>query len=165
MAGVDWAAGYDIIVFEGCDGAGKTTLAESTARHINAALIHSVLTPPGNDLLAAYSCLLDCDGRLVFDRCFLSELVYGPLYRGGSRLTYQQMATLVRKVVDRNGIFVHVTAPAAEIRRRVAARGEQHVPQLGEIELICERYDDLFRAVGTMANILTVSTVHPDEAA
>lgn len=29
MAGSDWAVGFDTIVFEGCDGAGKTTLAQA----------------------------------------------------------------------------------------------------------------------------------------
>ncbi|MBG0568721.1 hypothetical protein [Actinoplanes aureus] len=165
MVAVDWTTGYDTIVFEGCDGAGKTTLAETTAQHLNATLIHSMLTPPGTDLFTTYSCLLDRTGRLVFDRCFLSELVYGPLYRGHTRLTYQHMATLVRRVVTRNGIFVHVTAPAAEIRRRLAARGERHLPDIEEIAVICDRYDDVFRAVRTMAQVLQITTDHPDEAA
>lgn len=164
MAALDWAGSYDTIVFEGCDGAGKTTLAEATAQHTNAALIHSTLTPPGTDLVTTYNCLLDRTGRLVFDRCFLSELVYGPLYRGRTRLTYQHMATLVRRVVSRNGIFVHVTAPATVIRRRLAARGEQ-LPELDEIALVCHRYDELFRAVRTMADVLLITSDHPDEDA
>lgn len=165
MTDLPWATNYDTIVFEGCDGAGKTTLAQAAAQQLNATLIHAVLTPPGTDLLTAYSRQLDRDGRLVFDRCFLSELVYGPIYRGTSRLTYQHMATLVRRVVDRNGIFVHVTAPPAEIRRRIAARGEKDPPDVNEITLICERYDQLFRAVTTIATVMPCSTVHPDEAA
>ncbi|GIF45230.1 hypothetical protein [Actinoplanes xinjiangensis] len=162
MARLDWAGGYDTIVFEGCDGAGKTTLAGATAQHTNADLIHSALTPPSTDLVTTYNCLLDRTGRLVFDRCFLSELVYGPLYRGHTRLTYQHMDTLVRRVVARNGVFVHVTAPAAEIRRRLAARGEHQLPDLEEIALICDRYDELFRAVRTMAEVLLITTDHPD---
>jgi thymidylate kinase len=163
IANLDWAGSYDTIVFEGCDGTGKTTLAEATAQNINASLIHSTLTPPGTDLVTTYHCLLEPAGRLVFDRCFLSELVYGPLYRGHTRLTYQHMATLVRHVVARNGIFVHVTAPANVIRQRLVARGERHLPDLDEIELVCDRYDELFRAVRTMAKVLLITTDHPDE--
>jgi thymidylate kinase len=160
---IDWADAYDTIVFEGCDGAGKTTLATATAQRTCATFIHSKLTPPGTDLLTAYSNLLNQPGRLVFDRCFLSELVYGPIYRGHARLTYQHMTTLVRKVIDRRGVFVHVTAPAAEIRRRLVARGEHDLPSLDDLALICDRYDDLFRAIETMTTVLRISTSHPDE--
>lgn len=163
MPDLGWAAAYDTIVFEGCDGAGKTTLATATADRTGAKLIHSTLTPPGTDLLTTYSHLLDQPGRLVFDRCFLSELVYGPLYRGHTRLTYQHLTTLVRQVIDRRGVFVHVTAPAAEIRRRLADRGERHLPSLNELALICDRYDDLFRAIETMTTVLRIATSHPDE--
>jgi len=162
MASLDWAAAYQTIVFEGCDGAGKTTLAEAVVHHLNATLIHSTLTPPGSDLHATYSRLLDQPGRLVFDRCFLSELIYGPLYRGHTRLTYQQMAALIRRVVERNGIFVHVTAPPAQIRRRLAERNEPNPPALDEITLICARYDELFRAVETIAPIVRITTNHPN---
>jgi len=116
-----------------------------------------------SDLPTAYGNLLNQPGRLVFDRCFLSELVYGPIYRGHARLTYQHMTTLVRKVIDRRGVFVHVTAPAAEIRRRLAARGEHDLPSLDDLALICDRYDDLFRAIETMTTVLRISTSHPDE--
>jgi thymidylate kinase len=163
MPDLDWAAAYDTIVFEGCDGTGKTTLATATAERTCATLIHSTLTPPGTDLPTAYSNLLDQPGRLVFDRCFLSELVYGPIYRGHARLSYQHMTTLVRKVIERRGVFVHVTAPAAEIRRRLAARGENDLPSLDDLGLICDRYDDLFRAIETMTTVLHISTSHPDE--
>ena len=163
MRGIDWAAAYDTIVFEGCDGAGKTTLATAAAERTGATLIHSTLTPPGTDLPTAYSDLLNQPGRLVFDRCFLSELVYGPIYRGHARLTYQHMTALVRKVIDRRGVFVHVTAPAAEIRRRLAARGERNLPSLDELTLIGDRYDDLFRAIETMTTVLRITTSHPDE--
>ncbi|MEU4159977.1 hypothetical protein [Actinoplanes sp. NPDC026670] len=69
------------------------------------------------------------------------------LCRGHTRLTLQHLNNLVRRVVARNGVFVHVTAPAAEIRRRLSARGEQQLPDLEEIALICDRYDELFRAI------------------
>lgn len=159
----EWAAAFDTIVFEGCDGAGKTTLATATAERTGATLIHSTLTPPGTDLPTTYSNLLNQTGRLVFDRCFLSELVYGPIHRGHTRLTYRHMTTLVRKVVDRRGVFVHVTAPPAEIRRRLAARREDDLPSLDALTLVCDRYDELFRAIETIATVLRISTSHPDE--
>lgn len=156
-------AQYETIVFEGCDGAGKSTLARAAADAFGATLMHSALTPPGTDLVAAYTRLLDQRGRLVFDRCFLSELVYGPLYRGHSRLTYPQFAGLVRHVAARGGIFVHVTAPPLEIRRRLDERAGEEPPSLTAITDICRRYDELFTAVSTLTPVFKISTCHPNE--
>lgn len=71
------------------------------------------------------------------------------------------MTTLVRQVIDRRGVFVHVTAPAAEIRRRPAVRGEPHLPSLNELALISDRYDDLFQAIESMTTVLRITPSHP----
>ena len=75
------------------------------------------------------------------------------------------MPARVTPVAAPNSTFVRVTAPAAATRRRLAARAEQQLPDLEEIALICGRYDELFRAVRTMAEVLLITTDHPDEDA
>lgn len=137
--------------------------ARAAAERLGATLLHATLTPPGADLYTTYRALLDQPGILVFDRCYLSELVYGPLYRGHSRLTYQQTAALTRNVTERHGIFVHVTAPPEHIHRRLATRAEPNPPDLNEITEICARYDDLFRVIATLAAVTRIDTNHPNE--
>jgi hypothetical protein len=64
----------------------------------------------------------------VLDRSFISELVYGPLYRGRSRLTSDQALELASTVSARDGVFLLLTAPAATVRSRLTERdGEASV--------------------------------------
>ena len=76
------ANGHDLIVLEGCDGAGKTTLAAALAARHGHAIVHATRSPEGTDLFAKYHAILARPGPLVLDRSFVSELVYGPLDRG-----------------------------------------------------------------------------------
>ncbi|RSN69765.1 hypothetical protein [Actinomadura sp. WAC 06369] len=83
-----WAARHEVIVLEGCDGVGTTTLATKLAQHHGFQLVHATRTPDGVDLAERYRTILAIPGRIILDRCFISELVYGPLLHGRSRLTF-----------------------------------------------------------------------------
>ncbi|MFF1342085.1 hypothetical protein ACFVYT_30055 [Streptomyces sp. NPDC058290] len=83
-------AAYRTLVLEGCDGAGKSTLAALFAARHGFTVIHSPRTP---DLTARY---LAQGGRLILDRSFISELVYGPLLRGASRIPGHRHTTWPR---------------------------------------------------------------------
>ncbi len=97
---------YQVIVLEGCDGVGKTTLAEALAAQHGYTVIHSGRTPDGTDLADHYGTILALPGRLVLDRSFISELVYGPLDRGRSRLSLPAAVTLTRRVAKRSGVLI-----------------------------------------------------------
>lgn len=86
------------------------------------------------------------------------------MYRGRSRLVHQDMALLVNRVAARNGIFfMYVRTPPREIIRRLRLRGDPSIPGNDEITQICTRYDEVFRVVDTMAEVVRIVTNHPDE--
>lgn len=153
-----WADGHDTIVIDGCDGTGKTTLAEELAARFGVAVHHSARTPDGIDLITWYQGILALPGLLILDRGFLSEPVYGPRYHGRSRLTDTQIITLAGEVADRRGICVHVTAAAASIRERLVARGEPTVPDIDEIETISALYDDVFAKIRDHVPVVHLDT-------
>lgn len=155
---LDWAGRYDTVVIEGCDGAGKTSLSRAIAARFGAVRIHSTLTPAGTDLVTAYTNLLMTPGRLVLDRCFLSEAIYGPVYRNHSRLSDVQLLDLVAKVVHRNGVFVHLTATPADLRQRLVDRGDTDPPSISELSLLDVRYSELFAKVEQLAPVIRVDT-------
>jgi hypothetical protein len=64
-----------LVVIDGCDGAGKSTLAQAVAAHHGHAVVHAALTPEGVDLFAKYQAILARPGPLVLDRSFVSESV------------------------------------------------------------------------------------------
>jgi MoxR-like ATPase len=71
------------VVLEGGDGVGKSTLAQQLARDLGFTIVHSARTPDGVDLAERYQQILSRLERLVLDRSFVSELVYGALRHGG----------------------------------------------------------------------------------
>ncbi|MGH3839214.1 MAG: hypothetical protein ACRDSF_26480, partial [Pseudonocardiaceae bacterium] len=101
------------------DGVGKSTLAQQLASGHGFTIVHSGRTPDGVDLSKRYRQILSQPGRLVLDRSFVSELVYGPLHHGGSRLTDADACDLAALVARRDGVLVHLTASASTIRARL----------------------------------------------
>jgi thymidylate kinase len=72
------SAKYDVVVLEGCDGTGKTTIASALAERHGYAVLHSDRPPDSFDLAERYRSVLALPGKIALDRSFISELVYGP---------------------------------------------------------------------------------------
>ncbi len=80
------------IIIEGPDGAGKTTFATKGFKDYQ--YHHEGPPSSGYDLLKYYTNLLDQWDNTIFDRHALSELVYGPLLRGQSRVSFEEVDLL-----------------------------------------------------------------------
>lgn len=119
-----------LLVYEGVDGAGKTTALDRLAERIGAETRH--YGQPKAHPLEEYVLPLDAyvpggGAHLFIDRLHLGELIYGPLYRGASVLG--DIDGPGHRYVDlylasRGAVLVHVTAPLTVIRARLERRGE-----------------------------------------
>ena len=148
------AAGYEVIVLEGCDGTGKTTLANILATQHGYAAVHSSRTPDDVDLVARYRSILAIPGKIALDRSFISELVYGPLQYGRSRLTPSDAAELALRVAARGGVLVHLTGSPETIVTRLRER-DGSAPPLGRISALTEAYRTVFATLVGTAPIIT----------
>jgi hypothetical protein len=157
---VEWdelAGRYPVIVLEGCDGTGKTTRAAELADRHGYRVIHSCRVDDPGGLADAYRAVLRRPGMLALDRSFVSELVYGQLRDGPSRLTGRQAAELAFALADRGGILVHLTAHPKALAWRLRAR-DGYAPTLDRLRVLLATYRDVFRALDGTAPILTVDT-------
>ncbi|MDT3398163.1 hypothetical protein RKE29_16185 [Streptomyces sp. B1866] len=148
-------ARYRTLVVEACDGVARSGLLARLARQHGFTLRRPPRDLPHLDPVRPYHELLAQPGRLALDSGFLGELVYGPLRRGRSRLTWIEAFDFAEAVAARDGAFVHLTAPAAVLRERLAARGGR-APDPQEAEAAAGAYE---RALRTLAHHVPVWTL------
>ena len=78
-----------IILLEGADGTGKTTLANYIAKELNGMVFHAIYRPEINmevyhkDLLTFARVFSNMGIPIILDRWALSEIVYGNIFRDG----------------------------------------------------------------------------------
>ena len=116
-----------IIILEGIDGSGKTTLA-THLKELSpwpATIIHR--GPIQTSVFEEYVAPLfevDTDELFIADRWHLSELIYGPIYRGES-LIDEEMFDQIETALNHLGVIRIVVSPGlTEVSKRLKARGE-----------------------------------------
>ena len=108
-----------MVILEGCDGSGKTTLAGALMRKrgYDYTVVKTGLPEPGYDVAVAYLdaiyAALARPGRTLFDRLHLGEKIYGPLLRGEDCMGQDGLATIERVMAAHN-IALIICAPPWE---------------------------------------------------
>lgn len=121
-----------MIVLEGVDGAGKTTLANLLSKTLNAGIIHATRETP-NDW-AWFSEIMDLarDRNIIMDRAFWGQFVYqNPDER---KLSQEQLHELEHRLHQEGGHLIYVTAEEEDIRSRLGARQEELALPLGVLK-------------------------------
>lgn len=107
-----------IIILEGPDGAGKTTLSEALRQHFQQDRMTQIVKHgPFKGLVAEELCktyframsqALTYNDHVIMDRCWLSEPIYGTVYRkGANRVDIPRKRMLERVALSRGGVVVH----------------------------------------------------------
>lgn len=142
-----------MIVLEGIDGVGKTTLANLLSKTYNAGIVHATRETP-NDW-AWFNELMDVakDRNLIMDRAFWGQFVYqDPEER---KLTWEQLHELEHRLEQEGGKLIYVTASAEDILTRLGARAETLSRPL--MELMC-RYQEVSTLADCSVIIYNTST-------
>lgn len=112
-----------LIVLEGCDGTGKSSLSCLLAHVLSAKIIHATKETP-NDY-AWFSGIIERSKteNIIADRFFWGQFVYqSPEER---KLTENELSELERELSFAGGILILVTAPTKVIKKRLEKRGEK----------------------------------------
>ena len=134
-----------IVIVEGVDGAGKTTLVDALIEQHDGPSKVVKRSQLQSDPMVEYEHrdLSGYDGStlLICDRWHVGELVYGPLYRGRSLLEPAQTLHIEMALSALGALRLHVTAPIDVIMQRVAERGEEFL-QPKHFGLVWDFYRD-----------------------
>lgn len=155
-------ARHAVVVLEGCDGVGKTSLVQALAREYGFRVVHSARTPDSTDLTERYRALIATPGNIALDRSFISELVYGQLDHGHSRLTLAGAIDLAEHVAERGGVLMHPTCHPDVIAARLRAR-DGTAPSPERLRAIIDAYYRTFTLLQGAALIITADTTEPQQ--
>lgn len=139
-----------LIIVEGADGVGKTTLVEKLEARIRELPHHEVTVlhkGPPEDIngLVEYELPLqdfrpEREKVVICDRWHLGEVIYGPLLRDVSRLSLPKQRHLELFLAARGAFIVHVTAPPDEVVDRQTQRGTLDLLPASFTHQIIDRY-------------------------
>lgn len=128
-----------LLIVEGVDGAGKTTLIEAIAKRYRWADVRHHGAYPGETAIArhylrsAYEALRHPNKLVVMDRSWLAEPVYGLVMRdGANRVPAWQRRMLERVALGAGAVVVHCHPSLDACRRAWESRLHREYPQKAE---------------------------------
>ena len=123
-----------LIVLEGCDGAGKSTLAKKLAAMIDATVIHCTASTPNNKEFFEKIVRVSKKKNIIADRFCYGQFVYQePKDRPLGSL--EDLHNLEIKMIKAGAKVIFVTAPNGILERRLASRGETPINNLSTAEI------------------------------
>jgi thymidylate kinase len=143
-----------IVILEGPDGSGKTHLAKQMAKQSNYPLIHRVAPESQRDKDLMFQSYLDEINRgknMVFDRAWYSDMVYGPIFRGETPISFPRMYALEERLARAGAIIIYCTGHPNTLWARCHVRGEdnpggtQFEQERDKFDRVCHDYDRLMR--------------------
>lgn len=125
------------IVIEGCDGTGKTTIANILAKRYGCDVVHMTGDDP-KDYEFYYHSLRKTN--VIYDRNVIGELVYPYVFGRTAALSYENAESLVKKAKIMSVKFFVLTADENIIKNRIAARGEEDTRILASLSYIDAKF-------------------------
>lgn len=137
-----------MIIIEGMDNTGKTTLMEKVLKkypHLKPMRMDNAVTATVDEYRKfVWNILIlpvEETKDMIFDRFLFSEAIYGPIVRGGIRITAEEMMGALKLLRTHDPLIVYCRRTADEIRRTFDSR-EQMDGVADHIDELVDSYED-----------------------
>lgn len=125
------------VILDGCDGTGKTTIAERLANRYGCNVIR--LTYAGDRSVKAYYQMMSVD-NVVHDRSFISEIIY-PKYFGRISRLEPNCEGYLHNLIEHFSIRPFIlTASSETIKKRIMTRGDEYIKDIDRFAAINQDY-------------------------
>lgn len=117
-----------IIVLEGFDTTGKSSLAHYLAHELDFYYMHSMPSYSRQLQIELVEELKKIKNNVVLDRFHLTDIVYGKVVCGHTRINNKQLEELEKYMLEREVIFMHCTANLDIVKERYQFEKNRYVP-------------------------------------
>lgn len=153
---INHIANSNVIIIEGPDGAGKTGYAKFLASITGYQYKH-FSNPKSqaekDNMFKMYAELLTSGEKLIVDRAWYSDMVYGPIFRGEATITQSQCDALEVLLEAIGGVVIYLTAPLQVCKERAFSRGEDYVSE-DKYDAVWQEYERMFKKRRRIAKVI-----------
>jgi thymidylate kinase len=155
-----------LIILEGPDGAGKSTLANKLALNTRGIVDIRHCSQLTRDPLDEYVDDLhmyvpNTGMNIIYDRHYLGELIYGPLYRDESKVDPIVQVVIEHRLNHLGALLVHVTHNVETLVQRCKDKGEDYL-QEGDIYFVRQQFIEEVAEAGIRFKMTVVDAVARD---
>ena len=148
-------------ILEGCDGVGKSTLAEIIASHIGADVVHLTRHSPCD----VKSCMTRIVSAVpyVMDRSYISELIYSEIFNRECALSKEDVKDITYNISLHKVLEVILVCEENELLRRLKVRNNEGPDIMNNIIHIQDAYINYAQENGIL--MINVTGKSPEELA
>ncbi len=147
-----------MLIIEGIDGVGKTTLVEYLQSY-GMKKYHFDYDSKSMDLLSKYMKVLSSDDTgLVLDRSFISEMVYGPVIRNKCKLSIEDYTKLLIAYKNTGAKIIYLTAPKEDLLKRRNDEQSDYEIITNYYEELNKKYDEIMKYSSKFIDVIAINT-------
>lgn len=122
---------YKIIIFEGADCSGKSTLKRAFEKNTN------------------YR-------HLCIDRMFITSIVYNRIFKRHADIDGTLIGNLVEFSYCLKPVFIYVNTPIDVLWKRIRIRGDDMLDSKEKVTKIYNEYKKIFKELENLINVITI---------
>lgn len=147
------------IILEGCDGTGKTTLAKLLAEKYGLDICHCTQSDPGDYEFYKQTARKD---NVIWDRHTIGELIYPEVFGRMPKLSPEEARLVIAYAKEAGTKIFVLTNDINDIKKRVAARGNEDqriLDMLEWIDMKFQFYADRFHIPVINTSKMTIAEI------